>query len=218
MDHSCIRISEEDKGVSAKLFSIPKQYENDIDTVIIPYGVIQDRIEKLANDVYNDLTDDSLTFLCVLKGGYRFFSDLSEKLSVIYRVSQRPLMVSVEFIRLKSYANDESSGQVQIEGINHLTELRDKNVLIVEDIIDTGLTMVKLLSVMNELHVKSVKVASLLVKRTTRSNGYRPDYIGFEVPDHFMIGYALDYNERFTDLNHICILNEEGRKKYAVTK
>jgi hypoxanthine phosphoribosyltransferase len=215
---SCIRISDEEKGVSSKLFCIPKQYENDVDTVLIPYGIIQDRIEKLASDVFHDLHEDEMTFLCVLKGGYRFFSDLSDKLSVICRATQRPITINIEFIRLKSYTNDESSGIVQVEDIRHLSSLQNKNVLVIEDIIDTGLTIVKLLSVLKDLQVKSVRVASLLVKRTTRSNGYRPEYIGFEVPDHFLIGYALDYNERFRDLNHICILNEKGREKYAKLK
>ncbi|RLW11144.1 hypothetical protein DV515_00001436 [Chloebia gouldiae] len=63
---------------------------------------------------------------------------------------------------------------------------------------------------------KMIKVASLLVKRTSRPDGYRPDYYGFEIPDLFVVGYALDYNEHFRDLNHICVINDHGKTKYRV--
>lgn len=82
-------------------------------------------------------------------------------------------------------------------------------------ILDTGRTMKKLLNTLAEYKPKSVKVASLLVKRTPLSSGYRPDFIGFEIPDHFVVGYALDYNEYFRDLNHICVINDHGKEKYA---
>ena len=76
--------------------------------------------------------------------------------------------------------------------------------------------MVKLLKTLEKFKLRSVKVASLLVKRTSHSCGYRPDYTGFEVPDHFVVGYALDYNEYFRDLQHICVINETGKRKYAM--
>ncbi|EPQ11815.1 Hypoxanthine-guanine phosphoribosyltransferase [Myotis brandtii] len=88
------------------------------------------------------------------------------------------------------------------------------NVLIVEDIIDTGKTMQTLLSLVKQHNPKMVKVASLLVKRTPRSVGYRPDFVGFEIPDKFVVGYALDYNEYFRDLNHVCVISETGKAKY----
>lgn len=83
-----------------------------------------------------------------------------------------------------------------------------------KDIVETGRTMQTLLSLLSECNPKMVKVVSLLVKRTPRSSGYRPDYIGFEVPDAFLVGYALDYNEYFRDLSHICILNDQAKEKY----
>lgn len=75
--------------------------------------------------------------------------------------------------------------------------------------------MVKLLNTLEKFKPKSVKVVSLLVKRTALACGYRPDYAGFEIPDHFVVGYALDYNEYFRDLPHICVINETGKIKYA---
>jgi hypoxanthine phosphoribosyltransferase len=80
-------------------------------------------------------------------------------------------------------------------------------LLIVEDIIDTGATMVKLLNKLGQYKPASVKVTSLLIKKTDRSNGYIPDYVGFAIPDAFVVGYALDYNEYFRDLDHICVIS-----------
>lgn len=82
-------------------------------------------------------------------------------------------------------------------------------------IADTGGTMVKLLNTLETYKPRSIRVASLLVKRTPLSCGFRPNYTGFEIPNHFVIGYALDYNEYFRDLQHICVINESGKKKYA---
>ena len=86
--------------------------------------------------------------------------------------------------------------------------------MIVEDIIDLHKTMQIFLSLVQQHHPKMVEVASLLVKRTPRSTGYRPDFVRFEIPDKFVIGYALDYNEYFRDLNHLCVISETGKAKY----
>jgi len=80
-------------------------------------------------------------------------------------------------------------------------------LLIVEDIIDTGATMVHLLEKLKTFNPNSVRVTSLLVKKTSRSNGYTPHYVGFAIPDAFVVGYALDYNEYFRDLDHICVIS-----------
>lgn len=79
--------------------------------------------------------------------------------------------------------------------------------MIVEDIIDTGTTMVHLLDRLETYNPKSIRVTSLLVKKTSKSNGYIPQYVGFAIPDDFVVGYALDYNEYFRDLDHICVIS-----------
>ena len=88
-------------------------------------------------------------------------------------------------------------------------------VLIVEDIIDTGNTLAKFCDILNEKAPKSVRVASLLEKRTPKSNGFKGDFVGFDIPDHFIVGYCLDYNEHFRDLDHVCVMAEAGIKKFA---
>ncbi|VDM24152.1 unnamed protein product [Hydatigera taeniaeformis] len=88
--------------------------------------------------------------------------------------------------------------------------------MIVEDIVDSGNTMNRLHAYLNTLEAKSVTDVCLLVKRTPRSSGYRPCFAGFEIPDDFVVGYALDYNEYFRDLHHICVLNKAGLECFAV--
>jgi len=199
-------------------FCVPKHYEEDLEGVLIPYGLIQDRIERLARDIFNEFGHEPMTALCVLKGGYKFFSDLMDKINLLNCNSQRSLPVTVDFIRLKSYENDQSTGQIQILGGDNLERLRGRNVLIVEDIIDTGRTMKKLLSTLAQYEPKTTRVATLLVKKRKDNNGVpvaEPEYVGFTVPDKFVVGYALDYNEYFRDLHHICVINEKGIEKYS---
>lgn len=211
-----IKIADDFPGYSQDMFCIPKHYEDDLESVLIPSGIIQDRIERLARDIFNDLASQPMVLLCVLKGGYKFFADLSDKIQSLSRNSGRSLPLSVDFIRLRSYADDKSTGEIKIsEGQDGLSDIKGKNVLVIEDIIDTGLTMVKLLEVLKQYNPRSLRVASLLVKRAPNSNGYRPDYTGFEIPNHFVVGYALDFNEYFRDLSHICVINANGKKKYS---
>ena len=84
-------------------------------------------------------------------------------------------------------------------------------MILAEDIIDTGLTMTKLVPLLLEAGAASVRVASLLEKRTPRACGFKGDFVGFSIPDAFVVGYALDYNEAFRDMPHICVINEAGK-------
>lgn len=210
-----ITVEDDDPGYPLEHFCIPRHYAHDLDSVLIPKGFILDRVERLAQDISRDLPGP-LVALCVLKGGYQFFSDLLNfiKSNNSFAGSQ-PVQIQVDFVRLKSYEDTQSSGEVRVVGIDNLEELQDKNVLIVEDIIDSGRTMQKLLSLLDKYKPKKVRVASLLVKRVDGKRNYTPDYVGFEVPNKFVVGYALDYNEYFRDLNHICILNDKGIYKYS---
>eukprot|EP00051_Salpingoeca_urceolata_P025497 m.459237 g.459237 ORF g.459237 m.459237 type:complete len:243 (-) comp20339_c5_seq3:78-806(-) len=211
-----ISITDEDPGLPVSALCIPSHYANDLERIIIPHGVVIDRIEKLAQIIKEDFGEEPLLCLCVLKGGHQFFADLFECIKRMNATTPTPVPLSMDFIRCKSYENQESTGEVRIIGGDNLNELEGRNILIVEDMIDTGTTMVKLLKTLEKYKTKTLKVASLFVKRTVRSNGYRPDYTGFEVPDKFLVGYALDYNEHFRDLQHICVLNDAGKKRYAV--
>ncbi|KAK9527511.1 hypothetical protein VZT92_014068 [Zoarces viviparus] len=210
-----IVIEDDWPGYSLELFTYPEHYHEDIESVYIPHGVINDRVERLARYVMDDF-GDNIMVLCVLKGGYKFCSDLVEFIKVLGRNSNKYLETRVEFIRLKSYLNDQSTEELHIIGSRDLSFLRGKSVLIVEAIVDTGKTMKALLQHVETFEPKMVKVAGLLVKRVPNMAEDLTDYVGFEIPNHFVVGYALDYNEYFRDLNHICVISETGKMKYKV--
>ncbi|KAI9593257.1 phosphoribosyltransferase-like protein [Syncephalis fuscata] len=196
-------------------FVIPPHYSKDLESILIPHGIIMDRIERLAKLIVDD-SDGPLIVCCVLKGGHQFFADLVNCIKKLNTGLGHSVPLHLEFIKVKSYSNDHSTGNVRVSlSETELKDIEGKNVLIVEDIIDTGRTMVKLLDKLKEFSPKSIRVASLLLKKTPLSNGYIPDYVGFAIPDNFVVGYALDYNEYFRDLDHICIISDHGKVAYA---
>ncbi|XP_061878619.1 phosphoribosyltransferase domain-containing protein 1b isoform X3 [Entelurus aequoreus] len=189
-----IVIDDDWPGYSLELFSYPAHYAGDLECVVVPHGVIMDRTERLARNIMDDLGDHDIVVLCVLKGGYQFCADLVDKIKALSCSSDRTIPMRVHFIRLKSYLN----------------------VLIVEGIIGTGKTLKALLKHVEAFKPKMIKVAGLLVKRVPHNTARLPHYVGFEIPDRFVVGYALDYNEYFRDLNHICVISESGKLKYKM--
>lgn len=196
-------------------FLIPLHYIQDLKYVLIPHGMILDRTERIAYEILRDLQGPIMT-LCVLKGAYQFYSDLMGKIQMLNCIySNKSLQMDIDFIRLKSYVDESSTGEIKIIGSDDLSKVKGKHVLVVEDIVDTGRTIIKLLSMIQQYEPLSIKVASLLLKRTeSRNTDYIPDYIGFDVPDLFVVGYGMDYNEYFRDLHHICVINNSGKQKY----
>ena len=156
---------------------------------------IQKRIKAVADEMNNFYNKEEVYVICVLKGAVMFMTDLSKHLNM-------PL--KMEFIRLSSYNGGTStSGKVNAVDIS-LPDLNGKNVLIIEDIVDTGLTAKFLLDFLNcNFHTKSTKFCSLLDKKTARVNDVEPDYYGFEVDDKFLIGYGLDYDGYYRNLRYI---------------
>ena len=202
-----IDVTPENFNYSLSHFVIPQHYQKDVSSILIPHGMIMDRIEKLAQLIVNDCSGPLLCF-CVLKGGHQFFADLVGEIKKLNTRKNTSVPLSLDFIKVKSYHNTESTGQIKISLTEEeLMDLKGKDVLIVEDIVDTGRTMEKLLAFLKPYQAKSIRVASLLLKKTPLSNGYIPDYVGFAIPDTFVVGYALDYNEYFRDLDHICVIS-----------
>lgn len=156
---------------------------------------IQTRIKSLADEINNDYKGEEIVLICVLKGAVMFAVDLSKHLNM-------PL--KMEFIKLSSYGNGmTSSGKVQSFGA-HLEEMNGKNVLIVEDIIDTGLTAEFLINYIKETYnPKTLKFCSLLNKKETRKSSVEPDYYGFEIGNKFVVGYGLDDEGYNRNLNYI---------------
>eukprot|EP00124_Ichthyophonus_hoferi_P005274 Ihof_evm1s723 gene=Ihof_evmTU1s723 len=195
-----IVIEDNDKGYPLSTFAIPTHYRNDLDRVMIPHGMILDRVEKVAQNIVDDVNHGPLVVVCVLKGGYQVFADLVDNIKKINTHTVNPLPLTLEFIRVKSYSNDQSTGEVSIIGMD-VGSLKGKHVLVVEDIVDTGRSLTKLTAAIQECEPKSLRTFALLLKRTPDSNGYKPDYAGFQIPNEFVVGYCLDYNEYFRDLD-----------------
>jgi len=156
---------------------------------------IENRIKELAEEIDNHYQNEEIYVVCVLKGAAIFTADLVKSIKT---------SVKMEFIRLSSYGSStQTSGKVNAVDIS-LPNLNDKHVLIVEDIVDTGLTAKFLLDfINNNFRTKTTKFCSLLDKKCFRKTEIEPNYIGFEIDNKFVIGYGLDYDGLFRNLPYI---------------
>jgi hypoxanthine phosphoribosyltransferase len=166
--------------------------------VLISEEEIALRIEALGKAITNDFENEDLVVICVLKGAFMFCSDLIKKIN-------RPL--KLEFISLSSYGDaTQSSGNVRLD-MDITANIEGRNVLIVEDIVDSGLTIKTLMEMMSVRKPKTVKLASLLFKPSKLKHKVKIDYLGFEIEDKFVIGFGLDYAGRYRELPYIGVLN-----------
>ena len=173
----------------------------DIDRVLIDEAEIQRRVADMAAAIEADYAEDAdLLLICVLKGGYVFLSDLS-------RVLKRPH--HLDFMGISSYGSSTtSSGAVQI--IMDLKQpLAGRNVLIVEDIIDSGHTLSYLRQNLLARQPASLKICTLLNKPSRREVDVEVNYVGFDIPDEFVVGYGLDFDELYRNLPYIAVLKPE---------
>lgn len=163
--------------------------------VLFSEAEIQNKIKELADEMNQFYNGEEVIAICVLKGAVMFATDLVKHLNM-------PL--KMEFIRLSSYGTGfNTSGKVNAVDIS-LPDLNGKNVLIIEDIVDTGLTAKFLMDFMHtNFHTKSTKFCSLLDKKITRKTEIEPDYYGFEIDDKFVVGYGLDYEGYMRNLRFI---------------
>lgn len=177
-----------------------KYYANneEISEIVIDENVIQKRVKELGAQITKDYAGMNPHIICILKGAYMFHADLARAID---------LGIFMDFIAVGSYGNStESSGEVRI--LKDLDESPEgKDVLLVEDIVDTGLTLNYLISYLKSRHPRSLKVMTLLSKPSRRIVDVQVDYIGFEIPDKFVVGYGLDYAQRYRNLPYISILN-----------
>jgi len=160
---------------------------------------IMNRISELADELYKVYGDEEVVFVSVLKGAIFFTVDLAKKFKGDARI---------DFLRVSSYEGENSTGTITLKLPLKEENIKGKNVLIVEDIIDTGRTMKYLIKYIEELGAKSVKSCVLLDKKSRRTEEIDADYTGFEIPDKFVIGYGLDFDEIYRNLPYIgCIEN-----------
>ncbi|MDD7770528.1 hypoxanthine phosphoribosyltransferase [Suipraeoptans intestinalis] len=165
--------------------------------VMISEEEVAKRIEELGKEISRDYEGKQVHLICVLKGGVFFMCELAKRISV-------PL--SMDFMSVSSYGNaTSSSGVVKIA--KDLDEsLEGKDVLVVEDIIDSGRTLSYLWEILGQRHPNSMKLCTLLDKPDRRVKDIRVDYVGFEIPDEFVVGYGLDYTQKYRNLPYIGVV------------
>jgi len=168
--------------------------------VLIDEGQLRQRIRELGNQITQDYEGRQLHLICILKGACVFLADLMRYLS---------LDTSVDFMALSSYSNSlHTSGEVKI--IKDLDcSIQGRDVLLVEDILDTGLTLDYLLRTLQARRPGSLRTVTLLSKPARRIKFVEVAYIGFEIPNDFVVGYGLDHGEKYRNLPNICILKTD---------
>jgi hypoxanthine phosphoribosyltransferase len=179
--------------------------------VLITREQIAQRVAEMGADINRDYAGQSVILLGVLKGAAIFLSDLSRQLKVD---------ATFDFIGVSSYGNRPSPAQELKTGWDSTGEVRltkdmdqsmiGKNVILVEDILDTGLTMTYLKKLLMARQPKSFRIAALLDKPSRRRQPIQADYVGFSIPDEFVVGYGLDYAEKYRNLPDICVVPREG--------
>ncbi|OLC90119.1 MAG: hypoxanthine phosphoribosyltransferase [Acidobacteria bacterium] len=172
--------------------------------VLITRARIQRRIQALAKEIRRDFPHEPLHLVSVLKGGVFFLTDLARNLTG---------KVSFDFIAVSSYGQDtHSSGQVRLTR-DLDSSIEGRTVIVVEDILDTGMTLQYLLRLFQHRNPKHLRVAVLLDKPARRIAAVRADYVGFTIPNEFAVGYGLDYSERYRNLPYVGALTLGAKKK-----
>ncbi|RDU24492.1 hypoxanthine phosphoribosyltransferase [Anaerosacchariphilus polymeriproducens] len=167
--------------------------------VLLSEEEVKIRIEEIGAQISKDYEGKTVHLICILKGGVFFMCDLAKTVSV---------PVSFDFMSVSSYGNGtDSSGIVKI--VKDLDDsIEGKEVLIVEDIIDTGRTLNYLIGILEKRNPKSIRLCTLLDKPERRVVDVKVDYIGFSVPDKFVVGYGLDYEQKYRNLSYIGVVEK----------
>jgi hypoxanthine phosphoribosyltransferase len=174
--------------------------------VLISEEKLKERIHEMAHQIAQDYEGKDLLLVCILKGGVVFLTDLMRALTVTH---------AIDFMAISSYgASTESSGVVRIL-MDLNTNIEGKNVLIVEDIVDTGHTLDYIRRNLITRNPASLRVCTLLNKPTRRQMEVPLDYVGFDIPNKFVIGYGLDFGERYRNLPFVGVLRPELHPKSA---
>lgn len=167
---------------------------------------LQKRVKELATQIQNDYKNEDITFICILKGSIYFFTDLTKRIDN---------NLNLEFMRVSSYLNGtQSTGEIQLK-LDLSISIENKNVIVVEDIIDSGRTLSYLLKYLKIKKPKSLKLCTLLDKPSRRVvKDVKVDYIGFTIPDYFVVGYGLDLDEKYRNFPCIkCFINSKEELK-----
>lgn len=165
--------------------------------VLIPEEEVDQRIQELGEKISRDYEGKEIHMICVLKGGVFFMCELAKRITV---------PVSLDFMCVGSYGNGTSSSGVVRIAKDLDESIEDKEVLIVEDIVDSGNTLYYLIDVLKKRNPASIRLCTLLDKPERRVKDVKADYLGFEIPDEFVVGYGLDYAQKYRNLPYIGVV------------
>ncbi|MBE6560649.1 MAG: hypoxanthine phosphoribosyltransferase [Ruminococcaceae bacterium] len=174
--------------------------DNDVERVLVSAEEIDRITTEIAEKIDNDYKDieGKLVLLCILKGSVVFMGDLMKKIS---------LPVEIDFMKVSSYGSEtQTSGRIKIHLDLNRSDISDCNILVVEDIIDSGKTLSYLTDYLKLGGAKSVRTCTLLDKPERREVDFQADYVGRQIPDEFVVGYGLDYAEKYRALPYVGIL------------
>ena len=175
-------------------------FEHDISSVLITAQQLRARVAEMGEALSEDYAGQDLLLVCVLKGGFMFLADLMRHITIPHEI---------DFMATASYGRStESSGVVRIlKDLN--TSIGGRSLLVVEDIVDTGLTLQYLLHLLRDRNPASLRVCCLLDKSARRRVEVPLDYVGFTIPDEFVVGYGLDYRELYRNLPFVGVLKPQ---------
>jgi hypoxanthine phosphoribosyltransferase len=211
---------------SVDMFSVPEAYADDLEGILISSEEVNDRVERIAQEVERDYNGLDIYAICVMNGALHFFNELMYENGFNKKFQ-------MNFIKTSRYGKrgDESQERTQVYGWN-LTDIEGKDVLIVEDIIDEGITIIDIVKHLQQYNPKSIRIAALLDKLARRKSIVINDhniteytdetktkikesvnisglYTGFIIDNHFVVGYGLDFNEDYRGLPHVSVLKQE---------
>ena len=164
---------------------------------------IKKRVKELAKQITEDYKDKSPIFIGILNGCYVFMADLLREID---------LDVEVDFVKIRSYEADSSTGTIKFRK-DISADINNRHIIIVEDIIDSGFTINFLVNRLKGSGPKSVAVASILFKKEVAKIDFEVDYVGFEIPPEFVVGYGLDYDEKYRNLKDVMVLEPKDLEK-----
>ena len=167
--------------------------------LLLSESEIKKRVKELADKISADYKDKTPIFVGILNGSYVFMADLLRELNI---------QVEVDFVKIRSYDGDSSTGTIKFRK-DISADIDNRDVIIVEDIIDSGFTINFLVNRLRESGPKSVAVATALYKKEVAKLDFEVEYVGFEIPPEFVVGYGLDYNERYRNLKDVMVMEPE---------
>ena len=167
--------------------------------LLLSESEIKKRVKELADKISADYKDKTPIFVGILNGSYVFMADLLRELSI---------QVEVDFVKIRSYDGDSSTGTIKFRK-DISADIDNRDVIIVEDIIDSGFTINFLVNRLRESGPKSVAVATALYKKEVAKLDFEVEYVGFEIPPEFVVGYGLDYNEKYRNLKDVMVMEPE---------